>query len=111
MAVVESGARPTTDPVTSVAAVRPTTLGLFKILTTVISSLSSTKSVVIVFVSYLILSQQLPPRFLQSQDELSEKLGKYPDPSDFDTYITWPVLEEALSQHMKKMEELQQARV
>lgn len=43
-------------------------------------------------------------------DELSEKLGRYPDPSEFDTYITWPVLEEALSQHMKKMEELQQAK-
>ncbi|XP_039267396.2 uncharacterized protein LOC120342576 isoform X1 [Styela clava] len=39
--------------------------------------------------------------------ELSAKLSGYPDASEFENYITWPVLEEALSQHMKKMEELQ----
>nr|XP_002126785.1 glutamine-rich protein 2 isoform X5 [Ciona intestinalis] len=45
---------------------------------------------------------------LQKQvDELTSKLSKYPDASEFETYITWPVLEEALSQHMKKIEDLQ----
>lgn len=42
---------------------------------------------------------------------LSSKLDGYPDASEFDSYITWPVLEEALSQHMKKMEDLQKAKV
>ncbi|XP_076803838.1 uncharacterized protein LOC143447533 isoform X2 [Clavelina lepadiformis] len=40
-------------------------------------------------------------------DALSSKLRQYPDASEFENYITWPVLEEALSQHMKKIEELQ----
>ncbi|XP_078483876.1 uncharacterized protein LOC100186493 isoform X5 [Ciona intestinalis] len=45
---------------------------------------------------------------LQKQvDELTSKLSKYPDASEFETYITWPVLEEALGQHMKKIEDLQ----
>jgi len=35
------------------------------------------------------------------------KLLAYPDASEFDTFITWPVLEEALTQHMAKMEEMQ----
>ena len=36
-----------------------------------------------------------------------KKLAGYPDASEFDTFITWPVLEEALTQHMAKMEEMQ----
>lgn len=51
-------------------------------------------------------------RIKKIEDELaalSGKLSDYPDASEFDTYITWPVLEEALSQHMKKMEELRAA--
>ena len=34
------------------------------------------------------------------------KLSAYPDASEFDSFITWPVLEEALTQHMAKMEEM-----